>query len=73
MNNPNIVELNISGAESCAIDATILADLRHSLLAKSIYNPDYRKVYQGKIFIDRDPQSFKLMLTYLRNGRKFKP
>ena len=65
--------MNISGIETCAIDTGILADLRHSLLAKCIYSLDHKKMYQGKIFIDRDPEAFKLMLTYLRNGRRFKP
>ncbi|KAA6383014.1 MAG: hypothetical protein EZS28_021459 [Streblomastix strix] len=63
-----IIELNVGGEIFMAQKAT-LARYNHSLLARQLREEapcQYDK--NGRLFIDRNPKTFRLVLDYLRNG-----
>ena len=58
-----IVMLNIGGSMFQTTKATLREDPSSLLAALAIANP-----LPNKIFIDRDPKHFRLIMNYLRNG-----
>ena len=67
----NIIELNVSGvAEGFTVKRKLLCSVSGSKLEALFHkkNSHMLKKYKGKIFVDRDPEIFKLVIRYLRNN-----
>ena len=68
-----IVKLNIGGQNNITIGKDLLNSVKYSKLFNHIKS-EYKKVVgNGVIFLDRDPEAFRLMLIYLRNRRQSMP
>ena len=70
--DPEIIELNVGGDESIAVSRDTLLQVEDSLLYRKFVNTNPQKI-GDRIFLDRDPEAFKLMLHFLRTKRQKKP
>ena len=69
----DIVELNVSGSTSSfAVKLDLLRSVKDSILEQMFKKEVIHKLpkLENKIFIDRDPETFRMVLIYLRNGQK---
>ena len=69
----DIVELNVSGSTSgFAVKLDLLRSVKDSILEQMFKKEVIHKLpkLENKIFIDRDPETFRMVLIYLRNGQK---
>ena len=72
--DPSIIELNVGGQKDFAIDKKLLLSAPDSRLSDTFgKNLNAQKMIEGKVFIDRDPEAFRLMLLFLRADRAQKP
>ena len=65
----SIVYLNVGGDDKIAINKDFLTKQENSILAKIFLEKDFEVLHDGRIFIDRDPEIFKLILNFLRNDK----
>lgn len=66
-NNETILHLNIGGEKMMSVSKDLLTAIDGSLLKLYFEDSDNLKKIDGKIFIDRDPEAFSLLILYLRN------
>eukprot|EP01126_Amoeba_proteus_P049216 TRINITY_DN5741_c0_g2_i6.p1 TRINITY_DN5741_c0_g2~~TRINITY_DN5741_c0_g2_i6.p1 ORF type:complete len:286 (+),score=44.74 TRINITY_DN5741_c0_g2_i6:318-1175(+) len=66
-NVDSIVRFNIGGTVFCSNIETFMAS--GSLFAAILGSPSWKKNANGEYFIDRDPQLFPHIMTYLRSGK----
>ncbi|KAJ3429630.1 potassium channel tetramerization domain-containing [Anaeramoeba flamelloides] len=66
MNAPNIIHLNIGGTEFVT-SITTLCSVKNTFFS-GLFNKEF-KVNQNRIFIDRDPTYFRVILNYLRDPK----
>ena len=54
------------------VKRSLLCSIEGSKLANMFSRENYSKLWKvkGKIFLDRDPETFKLIIIFLRNGHK---
>ncbi len=64
-----IFQINIGGTHVLAVTKSILCRASGSALAAMFSGRHKLKQYKGKVFIDRDGEAFRLMVSYLRNGK----
>ena len=68
----DVINLNIGGVElMTSID--VLKSDKGSNLEKMFSGNHEHKVIDGKVFIDRDGETFKTLVNYLRNEQAFLP
>jgi hypothetical protein len=60
-----IIKFNVGGETTIAASLDILMKHPESKLAQLIYGDDHEMI-DDKIFIDRDPETFKLVINFLR-------
>ena len=65
--NNDILDLNVGGAVGIQVSKNILCQVPETPL-ESMFSGrfNYKKI-EGKIFVDRDPDIFKLIINYMRN------
>ena len=59
----------VGGASDFAVDRCILTQIAGSKLAKQFGSDTDQKMIDGRVFVDRDPEAFRLLLLFLRNNR----
>lgn len=64
-----IIDLNISGV-FLQVQAIMFQEVKYSLLWKLMVDPKQDQIHQGKIFINRDPAMFQLLINFIRYGMK---
>ena len=64
--------MNVGGDERFAVSKEILLQAEDSLLFRKFSNGSPQKIGE-RVFIDRDPEAFRLMLHFLRSKRQKKP
>ena len=72
VSNPKgqVVDLNIGGSHQMTCSIDVLKSDKGSDLEK-LFSGDFKhKVIDGKVFLDRDGDTFKQVLNFLRNGGK---
>ena len=69
----NLVKLNIGGVDKKIVNRDILLKIPNSLLAETFSGLHDLKELDGGVYLDRDPDSFELMLNVLRTDFKFWP
>ena len=62
----DVINLNIGGIELMT-SADILCSDKGSNLEKMFSGKHEHKVIDGKVFLDRDGETFKTLINYLRN------
>ena len=68
-----IVKLNVGGQSNITISKDLLNSVKFSKLFNHIKSEYKKDPGNGVIFLDRDPEAFRLMLLYLRNRRQSMP
>ena len=66
------MKLNVGGQSNITISKDLLNSVKYSKLFNHIKS-EYKKENNSIIFLDRDPEAFRLMLIYLRNRRQNMP
>jgi hypothetical protein len=73
--NPDgeVVDLNIGGTHQMMSSLDVLTRDKGSDLEKLFSGEHKHKIIDGKVFLDRDGETFKSLLNYLRNGMDVYP
>ena len=67
--NDDIIKLNVGGKKGIEVYRSLLTSVSGSMLEAMFSGWHSMKIVKdGAIFIDRDPQIFKLVLNYLWNN-----
>jgi hypothetical protein len=64
----DIVELNVGGKEDFCIRKSTLCQIKGSALEALFSGRHVLSTKNDRVFIDRNPFAFNLMIDYLRNG-----
>ena len=64
------LELNVRGVYFPTVSRSLLTSLPGSALEAFFSGRHEVTQIKGKIYVDRDPESFKSLLRYLENGQK---
>lgn len=75
VSNPagEIINLNIGGLKGVTTSIDVLTSDKGSNLEKLFKGDHKQKMVDGEVFIDRDGETFKQVLNYLRNGQDLIP
>ena len=65
----DIIDLNIGGTEILSTTKKTLTKYKNSALGIMFSGNHNLQKHNGRIFIDRDGKTFKLLIQYLRNGK----
>lgn len=68
-----VVNLNIGGLKGVTTSLDVLTSDKGSNLEKLFKGDHKQKMIDNEVFIDRDGETFKLVLNYLRNGQDLIP
>ena len=68
-----VVDLNIGGTHMMMASVDVLTSDKGSDLEKLFSGQHEHKIVDGKVFLDRDGETFKSIINYLRNGRDMLP
>ena len=68
-----IVELDISGIFQMKVRRSLLASVPGSTLDAMFSGRHQLKKEDGKVFIDRNPDVFRMMIDFLRNNQRIAP
>ena len=63
-----VVHLNIGGSQKMTVRKGIFFQIEGCLLSDLFQNTKQMKKVDNKIFIDRDPRTFQVLLNFLRDG-----
>lgn len=63
-----VINLNIGGTHKMMTSVDVLTSDKGSNLEKLFKGDHKQKMIDGEVFLDRDGETFKSMLNYLRNG-----
>lgn len=63
-----VVNLNIGGLKGVTTSLDVLTSDKGSNLEKLFKGDHKQKMIDNEVFIDRDGETFKLVINYLRNG-----
>ena len=66
----DIVELNVGGNKEFEIRKTTLSQVQGSALEAMFSGRHQLSMKNGKVFIDRDPKAFKMLIDFIRNSGK---
>ena len=64
------VDLDISGQLNMRVSKSTLTQVKGSALDACFSGRHPLVEKDGRVFLDRNPKQFEMMITYLRNGRK---
>jgi|TARA_B110001450_G_scaffold139230_1_gene130498 hypothetical protein len=75
VSNPSgeVINLNIGGMKGVTTSIDVLTSDKGSNLEKLFKGEHKQKMIDGEVFIDRDGETFKQLLNYLRNGQDLIP
>ena len=62
-----MLDLNVGGVTGIQVRKSVLCSVPDSMLEAMFSGRFSYKEIDGRIFIDRDPEIFKLVINYLRN------
>ena len=68
-----IVDLNVGGTHELKTTVDILTSDKGSNLCKMFSGKHEHKIVDGKVFLDRDGDTFKMVINYLRNDQELIP
>lgn len=68
-----IIKINVNGTDEFSVHIDTLISVENSLLSELFSDMDNFKRIDDKVFLDRDPEAFRLLLLWLRNDRVIKP
>jgi len=71
--NEEVLDLDIGGTTGVKVSKSLLCQVPNSALEAMFSGRHSLKKIDGKIFVDRDPETFKMLITYLRNGLQVAP
>ena len=67
-----IVQLNVSGVtEGFVVRKSLLCSVKNSALEAMFSGRHKLKTIDGKIFVDRDTDVFRMVISYLRNNQQY--
>lgn len=66
--NSEVINLNVGGTCELMTSIDILTSDKGSYLEKTFSGKHELKMIDGKVFLDRDGETFKTLINYLRNG-----
>ena len=70
--NDDILELSVCGTtKGFSVRKSLLCSVPESALEAMFSGRHPLKKLNGKVYLDRDPNIFKLLLNYLRNGLRY--
>ena len=65
----SIVALNVGGVtDGFTVSRNLLCSVKGSALEAMFSGRHELPLYEGKVFVDRDPKIFNLVVNYLRNN-----
>jgi hypothetical protein len=65
----DILHLNVSGVtEGFVVKRSVLTSVPGSILEAYFSGRQELTLIDGKIFVDRDPKTFEILISYLRNN-----
>ena len=68
--NPNeILDLNVGGRTGIMVKRSLLTQEKDTILEAWFSGRHPVDYVDGKIFVDRDPEAFLMLLSYLRNNQ----
>lgn len=65
----SIIDLDIGGTHKITTTRSTLSNARDSTLAAMFSGRHKLSMHNGRVFIDRDGETFCLVIQYLRNGK----
>lgn len=65
----DIIEINVGGTHKLAVSRNIMCKAENSALSAMFSGRHKLQEHKGRVFIDRDGQTFTLVVSFLRNGK----
>ena len=70
MDISDIVQLNVGGNKKIDVRKSTLTFVQGSALEAAFSGRHSLQIVNGRVFIDRDPEAFKMVIEFIRNHGK---
>ena len=66
----DVVQLNVGGHKDIDVSKSTLTMVKGSALEAAFSGRHSLKIFDGRVFVDRDPCVFKMVIEFIRNHGK---